>query len=87
MQRLFTVILSPAVLLAYREAEGGESRREATLLLKVGPDGRYQVSQNDDHFLMIGDALQALMVNASLSDAGSLLANNASNLVLVLETQ
>jgi hypothetical protein len=79
MKRNFTLIISLVFLLASCEADGGGSGGETAYPLKVGPAGRYLVDQNDDPFLMIGDAPQALMVNASLSDAEFLLANRASH--------
>ena len=47
--------------------------------LKVSSNGRYLVNQNNEPFLMIGDAPQSLMVNATLGDVDFYLANRASH--------
>ena len=47
--------------------------------LEVGSNGRTLVDQNGDAFLIIGDAPQALMVNASVSEADFLLRNRAGH--------
>ena len=65
-------------LLASCEAGGGNAR-ETPLPLKVSPSGRYLVDRYDNPFLLKGDAPQALMVNASLSEAEFVLANRASH--------
>jgi hypothetical protein len=78
MRRIGTVVVGLAcffISCGTREA----SPTGSAFPLKAGPGGRYVVDQNDNPFLMIGDAPQALMVNASLSDAKLLLANRASH--------
>lgn len=77
MWRFFTIVLGLTCLLVSCETGGGTAG--STYPLKVSLDSRYLVDQNDNPFLMIGDAPQALMVNASLSDAKLLLANRASH--------
>jgi len=47
--------------------------------LQVSANSRYLVDQNGEPFLMIGDAPQSLMVNASLDDVDFYLANRASH--------
>ena len=47
--------------------------------LRVDPSGRYLVDAEGAPFLLIGDAPQALIVNASSIDAESLLATRASH--------
>src|SRR6185436_8771147 len=46
--------------------------------LKVGPNGRYLVDQNDVPFLIVGDSPQALMVNLSTAEADAFFANRAA---------
>jgi hypothetical protein len=79
MKRLFSVTLSLACLLTSCEVGNGGNGTGPTFPLKVSEDGRHLVVQNNDPFLLIGDAPQALMVNASTSDANFLLANRASH--------
>jgi PKD repeat protein len=47
--------------------------------IKVSANGRYLVDQNDVPFFMVGDAPQALIVNASVSEADLYLANRAAH--------
>ena len=74
--RFVTVILGLACLLVSCETGGGSGG--SAFPLKVSLDNRYLIDQNDDPFLLIGDAPQALMVNASLKEARLLLADRAS---------
>lgn len=46
--------------------------------LKVGPTRRYLVDQHDRPFLIVGDSPQALMINASVTEADQFLANRAA---------
>ena len=47
--------------------------------LRISTNGRFLVDQKDEAFLLIGDAPQSLMVNASLDDVDFYLANRASH--------
>ncbi|MCK7480560.1 MAG: glycoside hydrolase family 140 protein [Candidatus Moduliflexus flocculans] len=58
---------------------GGEGGATSLYPLKVAPGGRFLIDRQGDPFLIIGDAPQALMVNASVGEAESLLANRASH--------
>jgi hypothetical protein len=70
--------LSLALLLASCDISGGGTTGPV-YPLKVSSNGRYLVDQQGDPFLMIGDAPQALMINASVDEADLLLANRASH--------
>jgi hypothetical protein len=76
-RRFETIVLGLTCLLVSCGTGGGAGG--SAFPLKVSPDNRYLVDQNDDPFLLIGDAPQALMVNALPSEARLLLANRASN--------
>src|SRR5512140_1064202 len=78
MRRFNTVLLGLTCLLVSCGTGGGGTTGSA-YPLKISLDNRYLVDQNNDPFLMIGDAPQALIVNASLSEAKLLLANRASH--------
>lgn len=78
MKRLLGLALSFASLIVSCETGGGKTTGDA-YPLEVSANGRYLVDQSGAPFLMIGDAPQALMVNASLSDAKLLLANRAAH--------
>lgn len=67
------------ILLLSRCSAGGGSAPEPVFPVVVSPNGRYLVDRQGDPFLVIGDAPQALMVNASPSEADFLLANRASH--------
>ncbi len=72
--------LSLACLLASCGIGGGGGGTTGPVYpLKVSSNGRYLVDQKNDPFLMIGDAPQALMINASVEEAGLFLANRASH--------
>ena len=58
---------------------GGGGADDQVYPLKVDPGGRYLVDRRGNPFLIIGDAPQALMVNASVGEAEILLANRASH--------
>lgn len=58
---------------------GGGGAGDPVYPLRVDAGGRYLVDRRGDPFLIIGDAPQALMVNASVGEAESLLANRASH--------
>lgn len=45
--------------------------------LKVSPNGRYLVDQNEAPFLLLGDSPQAIIGNLSVSDAGMYMRNRA----------
>ncbi len=67
-----------ALVLAACEAGGGGAE-EGLFPLEVGSTGRFLVDQKGNPFLMIGDAPQALIINASVAEARLLLANRASH--------
>jgi hypothetical protein len=46
--------------------------------LKVGPTGRYLVDQRNRPFLIVGDSPQALIINASVTEADHFLSNRAA---------
>ncbi len=56
---------------------GSSTASTAAYPLKDSANGKYLVDQNGRPFLVIGDAPQALMVNLSLSDAETYLADRA----------
>ena len=58
---------------------GGGGDGDAVFPLAVDPSGRFLSDQQGRPFLIIGDAPQALMVNASVGEAELLLANRASH--------
>jgi len=77
-KRLPAFVLSLAFLLVSCDI-GGQGTTELVYPLKISSNGRYLVDQRGDPFLMIGDAPQALMINASVDEADLLLANRASH--------
>ncbi len=78
-KRLSIIALSLAFLLASCDIGGGGGGTTGLVYpLKVSSNGRYLVDQNNVPFLMIGDAPQSLMVNATLGDVDLYLANRAS---------
>jgi hypothetical protein len=60
-------------LVAFQYA--GPEPREPKYALGVSDNGRYLVDQNGDPFLITGDSAQSLLVNLSVSQAASFLAN------------
>jgi hypothetical protein len=58
---------------------GGGGADDAVYPLKIDPGGRFLSDQQGRPFLIIGDAPQALMINASVDEAEMLLANRASH--------
>lgn len=77
MKRSLVILMSLALLAAACETGSG-GNPDSAYPLAVGPGGRYLADQNGDPFLMIGDAPQSIIVNASLIEAESLLAHRAS---------
>jgi hypothetical protein len=79
-KRLYIIVLSLAFLFASCETGGGGGGTPGLVYpLKVSSNGRYLVDQQGDPFLMIGDAPQALIINASVDEAELLLANRAAH--------
>jgi len=76
--RPFLLALLLSVLFAACGVGGGGADNSA-YPLKVDPSGRFLADQQGNPFLVIGDAPQALMVNASVGEAELLLANRASH--------
>lgn len=80
MKLLSVLVLSLAFLLGSCDAGGsGGGATGPVYPLTVSSNGRFLVDQENDPFLMIGDAPQALMINASVSEAKTLLASRASH--------
>lgn len=78
--RSYIIVLSLVFFLASCDTGGGGGGATGPIYpLKVSSNGRYLVNQQGDPFLMIGDAPQALMINASVDEADLLLANRASH--------
>jgi hypothetical protein len=73
------LILLALIILSAACSTGDGGSSGSVYPLTVGPTGRYLVDQSGEPFLIIGDAPQALMINASVSEARSLLANRASH--------
>ena len=78
LSRLSVPVLGLAILLTACSADG-DGAGGSIYPLEVGSSGRYLVDQQGNPFLIIGDAPQALMINASVSEARTLLANRASH--------
>jgi hypothetical protein len=72
-------ILLALIILSAACSTGDGGSNGSVYPLTVGPTGRYLIEQSGEPFLIIGDAPQALMINASVSEARSLLANRASH--------
>ena len=80
MKWLSALLLSLVLLFASCDAGGGGGgAAEPVYPLKVSSNGRFLVDQENEPFLMIGDAPQALMINASVDEAKTLLAHRASH--------
>ena len=79
MKNIAGLALVLAALLASCAAGGDDGPTPSSVYpLKAGPTGRYLVDQSGKPFLLIGDAPQALIVNASPSEAESLLGTRAA---------
>ncbi len=73
------IFLLVMVMLPAACSTGGGDANEAVYPLIVASNGRFLTNQRGEPFLIIGDAPQALMINASVAEAKLLLANRASH--------
>jgi hypothetical protein len=78
MRNILALILGSFLLLFSCEAGGSPTAPTSVFPLKISANGRTLVDQEDNPFLLIGDAPQALTVNVSSADADYFLADRAS---------